>query len=95
MINNSLNPIWVTNKPKDYCFDFIVHDSRHQVVTLEVYDQDTTDKDDVLGDCKISLLEVTADQGTAGKMCPDDTLEKWYPLRREKGEIKGEIKVRV
>ena len=80
VIDNSLNPVWVSNKPKDYCFDFIVHDQHHQVINIEVYDKDKADKDDLLGECKIHLSEVLADQ-SAEKANPDDTLEKWYNLR--------------
>ena len=33
--NNTLNPVWVTENPKDYCFDFVVHDEHHQVKGLK------------------------------------------------------------
>lgn len=49
------------------------------MINIEVYDKDHTDKDDFLGECKIHLSEITADQGE-GKLNPDDTLDKWYTL---------------
>ena len=61
---------------KDYCFDFSVHDQHHQQIQIEVFDKDTTDKDDLLGDARISLTELVSQESSSGK-----ALEKWFPLK--------------
>eukprot|EP00667_Euglena_gracilis_P001741 EG_transcript_1740 len=69
-VNNCLDPVW-----KDQTFDFVIA-TEDQRLAVEIYDDDTTNADDLLGRAEVSCRDLIAQK------------DAWLPLTEGPGELR-------